>query len=146
MVTECELKSVVPGPKYQSYVKLSKRGMRERKLFTDWCVQVSVLVLCHSVDLQFLQADTQFFARDMPFLPPANEVWGKVKFSQACIKNSVHRVGVVPGPGGCGDPAPGTATAAGGMHPTGMYSCLFLLSLSHSHIPYPQLKNCKSGP
>ena len=45
------------------------------------------------------------------YLPPANEVWGKVIFSQACVKNSVHRGrscpgGVpaprrVPGPGGC---------------------------------------------
>ena len=25
------------------------------------------------------------------FLPPPNEVWGKVIFSQACVKNSVHR-------------------------------------------------------
>ena len=25
------------------------------------------------------------------FLPPANEVWGKVIFSEACVKNSVHR-------------------------------------------------------
>ena len=33
------------------------------------------------------------------FLPPANELWGKVIFSQACVKNSVHRGGV-PGPGG----------------------------------------------
>ena len=24
------------------------------------------------------------------FLPPANEVWGKVIFSVACVKNSVH--------------------------------------------------------
>ena len=24
-------------------------------------------------------------------LPPANEVWGKVIFSVACVKNSVHR-------------------------------------------------------
>ena len=24
-------------------------------------------------------------------LPPANEVWGKVTFSEACVKNSVHR-------------------------------------------------------
>ena len=32
------------------------------------------------------------------YLPPANEVWGKVIFSQACVKNSVHRG--VPGPGG----------------------------------------------
>ena len=27
------------------------------------------------------------------FLPPANEVWGKVIFSEACVKNSVHRAG-----------------------------------------------------
>ena len=27
--------------------------------------------------------------------PPANEVWGQVIFSEACVKNSVHRVGVV---------------------------------------------------
>ena len=25
------------------------------------------------------------------FLPPANEVWGKVMFSQACVRHSVHR-------------------------------------------------------
>ena len=38
------------------------------------------------------------------FLPPANEVWGKVIFSQACVKNSVHKGGVwswgVPAVGG----------------------------------------------
>ena len=27
------------------------------------------------------------------FLPPANEVWGKVIFSVACVKNSVHSGG-----------------------------------------------------
>ena len=27
----------------------------------------------------------------MLLLPPANEVWGKVIFSQACVKNSLHR-------------------------------------------------------
>ena len=26
-------------------------------------------------------------------LPPANEVWGKVIFSEACVKNSIHRGG-----------------------------------------------------
>ena len=30
-------------------------------------------------------------------LPPANEVWGKVIFSEACVKNSVYRGGAVPG-------------------------------------------------
>ena len=29
------------------------------------------------------------------FLPPANEVWGKVIFSEACVKNSVHGGGGV---------------------------------------------------
>ena len=32
------------------------------------------------------------------FLPSANEVWGKVIFSEACVKNSVHGGGG----GGCG--------------------------------------------
>ena len=34
----------------------------------------------------------------------------------------------VPGPRGApgGDPLPGTATAVGGMHPTGMHSCLIV--------------------
>ena len=34
------------------------------------------------------------------FLPPANEVWGKVILSQECVKNSIHGGGLVPGPGG----------------------------------------------
>ena len=37
-------------------------------------------------------------------LLPANEVWGKVIFSQACVKNSVYGgtcSGGVPAPGGC---------------------------------------------
>ena len=29
----------------------------------------------------------------MPWLPPANEVWGKVIFLQACVKNSVQKAG-----------------------------------------------------
>ena len=28
---------------------------------------------------------------NFPLLPPANKVWGKVIFSEACVKNSVHR-------------------------------------------------------
>ena len=67
------------------------------------------------------------------FLPTANEVWGKVIFSEACVKNSVHGGGggslLL---GGClvwggGVPPHGTATAAGSTHPTGMhsfYTCL----------------------
>ena len=90
------------------------------------------------------------------YLPPANEAWGKVIFSQACVKNSVHRGGSGPGKclvqggsarGGLVQGVPGlkgggvcsggyllwgeclvetprgTATAAGGTHPTGMHSC-----------------------
>ena len=74
-------------------------------------------------------------------LPPTNEVWGKVIFSVACVKNSVHRGGV---PGQvhpqAGTPSPGRYTPspravhagkygqqAGGTHPTGMHSCFMLI-------------------
>ena len=50
----------------------------------------------------------------LSFLPPANKVWGEVIFSEACVKNSVHRgVGGVPdqvpplGPGRYTPPGPG---------------------------------------
>ena len=82
-------------------------------------------------------------------LPPANEVWGKVIFSQAGVKNSVHGGGSVllhagitpplarrptPGkeirPGKAdppqGDPPPGKDGRygqRGSMHPTAMQSC-----------------------
>ena len=47
----------------------------------------------------------------MVLLPPVDEVWGKVIFSVACVKNSVHRGRVpglgVPSPGGvCVEPSP----------------------------------------
>ena len=74
--------------------------------------------------------NTEFLHTVRLLLPPANEVWGKVIFSQACVKNSVHREGcLLPGGGGCllrgvpGGDLPGTTTAAGGTHPTGMHSC-----------------------
>ena len=84
----------------------------------------------------------------MAFLPPANEVWGKVIFSQACVKNSVHGGGSVPG--GClvlegvcswGVPGlggawwrpPGMATAAGGTHPAGIHSCYISIYRSDYH-------------
>ena len=93
-------------------------------------------------------------------LPPANEVWGKVIFSQACVKNSVHGGGAcsrgVPALGGVlpggllrgaaprgylvlvrgawwsppSPPAP-TATAAGGTHPTEMHSCSHIFFLKN---------------
>ena len=36
-------------------------------------------------------SEVRFVTNLMAFLPPANEVWGKVIFSEACVKNSVHR-------------------------------------------------------
>ena len=45
------------------------------------------------------------------FLPPANEVWGKVIFSVACVKNSVHSGGV-----------PGQVLPPGQVPPLGRYS------------------------
>ena len=37
-----------------------------------------------------------FVSGTFDFLPPANEVWGKVIFSVACVKNSVHGGGGLP--------------------------------------------------
>ena len=48
-----------------------------------------------------------------------NSSCGKVMFSQACVKNSVQG-GSMHGRGEC--VAGETATAADGMHPTGMHS------------------------
>ena len=39
--------------------------------------------------------ERQHFLSCFPLLPPANEVWGKIIFSEACVKNSVHRRGFV---------------------------------------------------
>ena len=50
-------------------------------------------------NIDYLRVKPNYFDNSQ-FLPPANEVWGKVIFSEACVKNSVHRGGV-PGPGGC---------------------------------------------
>ena len=49
-------------------------------------------------------------------LLPANEVWGKVIFSQVCVKNSVHRGGVSAPRGvpGWGVSAPGGSALGGG--------------------------------
>ena len=48
---------------------------------------------------------------------------GKVIFSQACVKNSVH------GEGGC-LPQCMLVTAADGTHPTGMHSCHICVCIS----------------
>ena len=48
----------------------------------------------------------------------------KVMFSQACVKISVHGGGVYPSMHWCRHPTPQQmATAADGMHPTGIHSC-----------------------
>ena len=68
---------------------------------------------------------------DLYSLPPANEVWGKVIFSVACIKNSVHwgsasvHAGIPPPEQAppCAVHAGRYGQQAGGMHPTGMQSC-----------------------
>ena len=51
-------------------------------------------------------------------LPPANEVWGKVIFSEACVKNSVHSGGSGPGGGRClvrRESGPGGCLVPGGV-------------------------------
>ena len=88
------------------------------------------------------------------FLPPADEVWGKVIFSQACVKNSVLRGCLVlgsPGPEGvpglegclvwgvwsrgCLVETPQVTTAVGNTHPTGMHSSLLkcFLTVEEEH-------------
>ena len=58
------------------------------------------------------------------FLPPANEVWGKVIFSVACVKNSVHGGGTRAGtPPGQVHP-PGRYTPPRQVHPLGRYTPL----------------------
>ena len=50
-----------------------------RKTFVHFLVKC---MLCTEIVFQSL---------DPLLLPPANEVWGKVIFSEMCVKNSVHR-------------------------------------------------------
>ena len=57
---------------------------------------------CEHLDLQSIYhlasvtLNLDFICSLALLLPPANEVWGKVIFSEACVKNSVHGGG-----GGC---------------------------------------------
>ena len=63
-----------------------------------------------------------------PQIPPTRSC-GKVMFSQACVKNSIHRGHVHPpgqAPPWQTPPSQQTASAADGTHPTGMHSCFFL--------------------
>ena len=56
----------------------------------------------------------------IPFLPPANEVWGKVIFSEACVKNSVHGGSTWSGTSGQVHPL-GRYTPKDQVHPLGRY-------------------------
>ena len=74
------------------------------------------------------------------FLPPTNEVWGKVICLQVCVcpQRGCLVLGGVPGLGGAWWRPPRTATAADGTHPTGMHSCygrLFILRREVVHDP-----------
>ena len=40
-----------------------------------------------------IKGDIWIWRVEQHLLPPANEVWGKVLFSEACVKNSVNRGG-----------------------------------------------------
>ena len=92
-------------------------------------------IACQVYHTLFATKGSQYYKLKIVLLPPTNEVWGKVIFSEACVKNSVHRGGVWSGgvPDPKGDALSGwgglvlggvcVATVAGGMHPTGMYSC-----------------------
>ena len=64
-----------------------------------------------------------------PFLPPANEVSGKVICLQVCVcpwGMLVTGGCLLWGGAWCGRPP--MATAASGMHPTGMHSCLVIIA------------------
>ena len=73
------------------------------------------------------------------FLPPANEVWGKVIFSEACVKNSVHGGGLPQCMLGYHSPPDQAGTSprygrygqrAGSMHPTRMQSCCIMSKIN----------------
>ena len=68
----------------------------------------SSLLIVHVLNMTFARDHDNYLSEDnnnntevffvILFLPPANKVWGKVIFSQACVIPSVHRVrGVVVG-------------------------------------------------
>ena len=60
------------------------------------------------------------------FLPPANEVCEGYVFTCVCLSTGgVPASGEGVCSGGGVSASPMTATAAGGMHPTGMHSCVF---------------------
>ena len=80
------------------------------------------------------------------FLPPANEVWCKVIFLVACVKNSVHGRGIIPGqvppppgryplPPRAGTSPPGRYPP-GQVHPPGSSACWEIRATSGRYAPY----------
>ena len=57
---------------------------------------------------------------DSNLLPLTNEVWNKVIFSEACVKNYVHRGCLVPGGSGLVWSGPGVMPGPGGSGPRGV--------------------------
>ena len=90
---------------------------------------------CISYNFQRRRLTTKFC--EFPLITGRNEVGPRVIFSQACVKNSVHRGGVSVSvhagihPPRSRHPTPGKQTAAygqraAGTHPTGMHSCMIM--------------------
>ena len=62
----------------------------------------------------------------VPFLPPANEVWGKVMFLHLSVIHSVHEGVCIRGSWGrplTPSDTTGHGQRAGGTHPTGTHHC-----------------------
>ena len=110
-------------PLYCGFWDMKYRRMLSRLEYVDISLRSVCLSVCRGCNLQRL------------YLPPANEVWGQVIFSEPCVKNSVQWgvPGQVHPPGPGTPPRPGTPPGAvhagrygqkvGGAHPTGMQSC-----------------------
>ena len=108
---------------------------------------------CEMKNTECISEDfSMFFTCKFFIITVSNSSCGKVMFSQACVKNSVHGGGVCPiacwdihTPTGQTPPRPGPtlcprqthplgtppqmATAADGKHPTGMHSCSRIILL-----------------
>ena len=67
---------------------------RRKRFLTNMQKMISPCMLLALRENEAAMDVSFYFIRLREFLPPANEVWGKVIFSEACVKNSVHR-GVV---------------------------------------------------
>ena len=79
----------------------------------------------------------------MVYLPPTNEVWGKLIFSVACVKNSVHRgglpqcmLGYPRGPGTPPDQAPPPTRYPPDQAPPWISACWGIWSTSGRYASY----------